>query len=181
MSIPSASRESPYPGSWSVRQALHAYWAENGFDETAYTDKWTPVSFFGLHFSIPNTKSHQRALRLHDLHHVATGYGTDLVGEGEISVLEVRRDLSKVGLYVAVIIASVAFTGIFISPRRMLAAFRETHDSACLWALDVPYEELLEMSVADLRALLRLPPDGIAQGRRGLHERAPAAEVSVAG
>lgn len=167
------TRDRPYPADWTVRRALDAYWAENGFSAAGYTDKWTPVSFMGLNFGIPNTKSHQRALRLHDLHHVATGFGTDLVGEGEISALEVQRDLSKVGAYVAGIIASVVLTGFFISPRRMFAALRDTRGASCLWALDVPYEELLDMTVADLRKMLGIPQEGIARGTRGLHPQAP--------
>lgn len=167
------TRDRPYPAEWTVRRALEAYWAENGFSAASYTDKWTSVSFMGLNFGIPNTKSHQRALMLHDLHHVATGFGTDLIGEGEISAFEVRHDLSKVGAYVAGIIASVALTGFFISPRRMFAAFRDTENVSVLWAHDVPYEALLEMTVADLRKLLGIPEEGIAKSMRGLHPQAP--------
>jgi ubiquinone biosynthesis protein Coq4 len=34
---------------------------------------------------------------LHDLHHVATGFGTDMIGEGEVSVWETRRRLRPLG------------------------------------------------------------------------------------
>jgi hypothetical protein len=166
--------ESPYPGDWTVRRALAAYFAENGFSEASYVEAWTPVSFFGLRFAIPNTARHKEALRWHDLHHVATGFGTDLVGEGEISALEVRRGVLKTGLYVAGIIVGVACMGAVLSPLRMAAAFRDAKTVRPLWTLDLRYEDVLEMSVAELRALLRVPPDGVARHARRLHDAAPA-------
>ena len=46
----------------------------------------------------------QRAVRWHDLHHVATRFGTDNVGEGEISAWELRRGLRGLGPYVGAIV-----------------------------------------------------------------------------
>ena len=37
---------------------------------------------------IPNTEGRRRAVRIHDLHHVVTGYQTDLRGEAEIGAWE---------------------------------------------------------------------------------------------
>lgn len=165
----------PYPGTWTVRQALAAYLAENGFSEASYEEPWTNVSFFGLHFQIPNTKSHQRALRLHDLHHVATGFGTDLVGEGEVSAMELRHDLPKAGAYVAFLVLGVAATGLLLSPSRIVSAFRDSKSTRCLWGLDVPYEQLLEMRVSDLRKLVGVPSHGSTQIPRKLHPQAPRA------
>jgi len=84
-------RTAPVPASWTVRQARDAYLAENGFTLAAYDAPRTEASFFWFHFSVPNTPVHRWAIQMHDLHHVATGYGTDTVGEGEISAWEARR------------------------------------------------------------------------------------------
>lgn len=184
MSSSGSNREARYPetwpGGWTVREALAAYHAENGFTEASYTEPWTPVSFFGLHFAIPNTKSHQRALRLHDLHHVATGYGTDLVGEGEISALELRHDLPSAGIYVALLVVGIAATGMVLSPRRMVRAFRQAKGTRCLWGLDVPYETLLDMRVSDLRRLIGVSEDGVSRLPRKLHPQAPRAQATFA-
>ena len=83
----------PWPASWSVRRARDAYLAENGFSVAGYSAKWTDASLFGVRFRIPNTPRHAWGIRRHDLHHVVTGFGTDLVGEGEISVWEVRAGI----------------------------------------------------------------------------------------
>lgn len=165
--------------STTIRCARDAYLAENGFTVEAYGDKWTDASFFGIRFKVPNTKRHAWALRLHDLHHVATGYGTDLVGEAEISVWELRRGVRPLGLYVAAIVATGAVMGLFLSPRRMLAAWRAAGDTN-LFVLDPPYEDLLDFTVDELRTMLALPKNGVATGERRLHAYAPKARGDLA-
>ena len=71
----------PLPVSMRVRDARDAYLAENGFTTESYDAPTTAGSFLGVKFSVPNPPPHQRAIRLHDLHHVATGFGTDHAGE----------------------------------------------------------------------------------------------------
>jgi hypothetical protein len=38
---------------------------------------------------LPNSDARRKAVVLHDLHHVATGYKTDWTGEAEISAREI--------------------------------------------------------------------------------------------
>ena len=40
--------------------------------------------------TFPNTDSRKRAVPLHDLHHILTGYKTDWMGEAEIGAWELR-------------------------------------------------------------------------------------------
>src|SRR5688572_30116244 len=94
----------PFPAEWSVRRALSAYLKENGFTFEGYDAKWTEGSLFGLKVMIPNTRRHRWNIMLHDLHHVVTGYGTDLTGEGEISWYELRRSWWALGPYVGSIV-----------------------------------------------------------------------------
>jgi hypothetical protein len=72
----------------TLREARARCFRENGIDEDGgYARKWVkklgpvPVLF-------PNTSGRRAALLPHDLHHVATGYGTTLVGEAEIGAWE---------------------------------------------------------------------------------------------
>ena len=74
----------------TLRDARDAYLAENGFTVEAYEARWIDVWLFGVRVPVLNTRRHRAALRVHDLHHVLTGFGTDLVGEGEISAWEAR-------------------------------------------------------------------------------------------
>jgi hypothetical protein len=171
----------PFPADWSVRQARDAYLRENGFTVESYDDAWTGASFFGIPLKVPNTKRHRWAIMLHDLHHVATGYGTDLVGEGEISAWELRPGIRSLGLYVGSIVLAGALAGAVFSPRRARNAWRDAAAIASLHDLyprindDAAYEALLAMTVGELRARLGVPADGSAHEPRGLHDFAPKA------
>ena len=166
-------REHPLPDAMSLVAARDAYLAENGFTVAAYEDRWTQASFFGIPIAVPNTRRHQWAIRLHDLHHVATGYGTDLVGEAEISAWELRGGVGALGLYVAGIVASVAALGLVMAPRRLQRARRAATGAPSLFSRTDEYGRLLALSVGELRALLVVPPGGIETGPRKLHPRAP--------
>ena len=77
-------RSMRYDNAMSVRDARDKYFADNGFGDGGYHDRWVRFKIGPLPVAIPNTASRKRAVRLHDLHHVATGYDTDLRGEAEI-------------------------------------------------------------------------------------------------
>jgi len=161
----------------AVRRARDTYLDENGFTVGAYDDKWTKASFFAIDYSIPNTELHRRGIMLHDLHHVATGYGTDLVGEGEISAFELRGGLRGLGLYVGSIVVTGTLMGLLLAPRRTLRAWNAAKGVRALWTTGVPYEDLLAMRVGELRDLVGVPRDGLATGPRRLHKNAPRAHA----
>lgn len=166
----------PYPSSWTVRRARDAYLAENGFTVASYAAKWTDATIFGIPIKVPNTKRHAWAIMLHDLHHVATGYGTDMRGEGEISLWEARRGLRSLGLYVASIVAFGSLGGVLLAPRRALAAWQASAGGEpSLFAggdTEADYEALLALTVGELRARLGVPEEGLVTSR-ALHAQAP--------
>ena len=166
----------PYPSSWTVRRARDAYLEENGFTVASYAAKWTEATAFGIPIKVPNTPRHAWAIMLHDLHHVATGYGTDMRGEGEISVWEARRGLWPLGLYVAGIVVMGSLGGMLMAPRRALAAWRASASTPrSLFAgddTDAAYEALLALTVGELRAQLGVPDEGLVESR-ALHAQAP--------
>jgi hypothetical protein len=131
-----------------------------------------PGSLFGVAIAVPNPPSHRRAHRLHDLHHVVTGYGTDHAGEAEISAWQLRRGARAAGHYVGAIVVANALLGLALAPGRTLTALRGVAGSS-LFQLDLEYEALLDRSVGELRALLGIRADGLAVATRGLHARAP--------
>src|SRR5262245_47490792 len=104
------SRARPLSESMNVRAARDAYLEENGFTVDAYDERWTWATFLGVRFAVPNTAKHRWGIMLHDLHHVATGFGTDLAGEGEISAWELGAGglagLRALGPYVGSIVMS---------------------------------------------------------------------------
>ncbi len=168
----------PIPAELAVRAGRDQYLTENGFTVAAYSAPFTPASFLGLRFSVPNTERHKWAIKLHDLHHVATGYGTDIIGEAEISAWEARRGVGSLGLYVGAIVVSLTLFGIAVAPRRTIRAWRASGANArsLFGRSDLDYEALLVRSIGDLRDELRIPRAGVAQQPRRLHTFAPIAD-----
>ncbi len=157
-------------------RARDAYLAENGFTVEGYDAKWTEASFLGIPLRVPNTRHHAWAIQRHDLHHVATGYGTDLVGEGEISAWELARGMRGLGAYVGAIVLTGAAMGLLFAPRRTLRAWRASRRAGggdSLFQSRRSYEELLALSVAELRRELGVPEGGVAEHPRRLHAYAP--------
>lgn len=167
------SRNQPIPASWSVEAGRDAYLRENGFTVGAYDEPRTRASLFGLDFTVPNTPRHRKAIMRHDLHHVATGFGTDVAGEGEVSAWELRRGLRGLDLYVSALVTGLALLGLVVAPRRTLRAWRLSGRGRSLFDDPTPYEQLLTMSVGELRGTLDIPIDGLAIRPRRLHARAP--------
>jgi hypothetical protein len=107
----------------TLREARARYFRENGFEEDGgYARAWVRVKLGPVPVVFPNTKGRRAVLLQHDLHHVATGYDTTLVGEGEIGAWELASGCRH--YYVAWILNLGAFvTGLFLAPRRVGRAF----------------------------------------------------------
>jgi hypothetical protein len=173
------TRARNWPSHWSVRRARDEYLSENGFTVEEYEAPWTSGSLFGIPIKVPNTRAHARAIRLHDLHHVVTGYGTDMIGEGEISAWELRGGATGAGLYVASIIFSGFLLGLLLAPRRTLRAWRAGGRAKTLFDASHPYEDLLVQDVGELRVLLGVDRQGVAELPRALHARAPHSPIGA--
>ena len=100
-------------------------------------------------------------MKLHDLHHIATGYATSLLGEAEISAWEFAS--GGVGKYpIAVFYLSAAvLMGLFIDPRAVFRAYRQGRSCRNLFRRDFT-DDLLELKVGELRELIGIPPSGPA-------------------
>lgn len=152
--------------------ALDAYLAENGFSKDEYIADSALVHLGPIPFRIPNPASRKKAIPLHDLHHVATGFGTDMIGEGEIGAWELGAGCTT--LYVYFLNFSVSVVGFFLAPRRILDAFASGRRATSLYRLGVGPDAVTGIDVGALRRMLGLPEEGIAEeGTRGLHPKAP--------
>ena len=137
-----------------VRDARARYFADNGFSEAGNNARWVVIALGPLAIVFPNTRARRRALRLHDLHHVATDYPTSFIGELEISAWEIGAGCGK---YLAAWYFSLAgaMTGLVVAPRRVLRAFARGRRSRTLYR-DGWRDELLDLTVGQLRAQLGL-------------------------
>lgn len=162
-----------YPPEMTLADARDRYLAENGFTQETYTETWARVPlWFGLHIWVPSPKIRQRALRMHDLHHVLTGYGTDLAGEAEISAWEFRRGLSGLGPYVGSIVIVGLIQGMVLRTRRTRMAYDASSSARSLFNAHYTYEPLLTRTLGDVRAELGIPQMGVVE-TRALHDDAP--------
>jgi hypothetical protein len=166
-------------GEWNVRRARDRYLETNGFSTGTYGADKFEVDFLGRTWTFPNTAPRKHAIPWHDLHHVATGYGTDLAGEAEIGIWEIMSGCDT--LFLIWINGTAALLGLFVAPLRLWRAFRRALRlrPLTLYVLRRPYDEVLEWSVATLRERLGLPEDGLADRPAALHRRAPGARATL--
>lgn len=162
-----------------VKDALAQYFAINGFTTAAYTAPTVEIPIGPVTIPLPNTDGRKKVVKLHDLHHVATGYGTDLTGEAEIGAWELRAGC--VGLAAYVYNGMAVAMGLLISPIRTTQAFRDARGSTTLYRLGLDYESALALDVAELRRRLSVKGEGMATRHPvGLHGAAPKASASPA-
>lgn len=154
-----------------VKEGLGEYLAENGFDEAEYTAPTFRLKMFGRYFDAPNSPDRQWAIPLHDLHHLATGYGTDWIGEAEIGVWELRAGCKTAVVYYLNVIATLI--GLVVGPRRVVAAYRAARGARSLYRTGLTREQAMKMTVGELRAHLGIPEGGLG-GERRLHTDAQA-------
>jgi len=166
-------RAHPLPASMRVRDARDAYLAENGFTTESYDAPTTTGSILGVPIRVPNPPAHRRAIRLHDLHHVATGFGTDHAGEAEISAWQMRRGFGGAGAYVSAIVLGNTLLGLVLAPRRTLDVLRGERGRGSLFDMRQDYDQLLDRTVGELREMLGIPEHGLATRPRDLHPHAP--------
>lgn len=144
-----------YPSTLTVAEARRRYFAENMFGDGGYDRNFTESKVGPIVVRLPNSETRKRGLRIHDLHHIATGYGTTLLGEAEVSAWELGSGgIGKYGsaeafLYLGVIV------GLFINPRAVHRAYRRGKGCKNLYCLEFS-EELLAITVGELRQQMGL-------------------------
>jgi hypothetical protein len=156
-----------YADSQSVLDARRAYFDANAFGaDGGYAKHWVKVKLGPLPIWFPNSPGRVRAVRYHDLHHVATGYETDWVGEGEIGAWEVASGCR--GFFAAWVLNLLAMAlGSVLSFERLFCAFVRGRYSRNLYG-DAFDDALLATSVGALRHRLGLdqtPPAPTAADR----------------
>src|SRR5689334_17233409 len=125
----------------TVREARDRYLDENGFDLAGYTAPTFELPIFRWKMKFRNPPARQKAVPLHDLHHVATGYGTDYIGEGEIGAWEL---VAGCNTFITYFLNGGAFLfGLVIAPRRMMLAWSRARGSKTLYRKPLDYERAL--------------------------------------
>jgi len=146
-----------YEPELTLEAARARYFEANGFPlDGGYDSKWVDFELGPIPMPFPNTEARRRAVKVHDLHHVLTGYQTDIFGEGEISAWELAAGCK--GAVAAWILnaGGMAF-GVLIAPKRTWRAWLRGRSSRSLY--DRPFgRELLAQRVGDVQRELGIPP-----------------------
>ena len=137
-----------------VRIGRDRYLTANGLSIESYQAKKFPIYVGRWAVWLPNPGF----LPTHDLHHVVTGYSTGLLGEAEISAYELRGGCGS--LMIFILCMGDIMIGMFVAPGRIWKAWQQADGTRNLYYTTIPYEELQEMSVGDLRQQLGLPRAG---------------------
>ena len=161
-----------FPLDATIDEARQLYFRDNGFSEAMYSAPTIPFPIGRFTWNSPNPPARGRSIAIHDLHHVLTGFGTDNVGEAEISAWEVGAGLGG-RLVPWLISAPAAVLGTFRYPRRTLRAYRLGRRSRSLFGHEHEVTELLPLTVSEARVRMRIPPEGVASEPPGLNPLAP--------
>ncbi len=149
-----------YPDALLRREARDRFLSANRFQIQDCTAPTFTVKICGVALKLPNTEARKRAVPIHDLHHVLTGYRPDWIGEAEIGAWEIRTGCASLTVY-GLNGSAVAF-GLFISPARVWCAPKSAKGQRALCRDPAPYDALLEMTVGELRKRLGIQPRGPA-------------------
>jgi hypothetical protein len=138
----------------TVHSARDRFLSTYGLDTAGYVDPRFPIHLGPIVLKTRNPG----LLPYHDLHHVATGFPSGVIGEAEISAFELRASCGSPLIFILCVGAIAC--GLLLAPRRVIAAWRLSKEARGLYHTKVDYEELLSMRVSELRSLMNIPPDG---------------------
>lgn len=147
-----------YADRLTLRAARRQYFDQNGFGDGGYDARWVKLAAGPLRLYLPNSAARVRAVKLHDLHHVLTGYDTTWTGEAEIAAWELASGCRR--YYAAWLLNLNAMAiGLAIAPGASYRAWVRGRSSGNLYDR-VFRDELLEQTVGAGRRDLRLdrPP-----------------------
>lgn len=136
----------------SLKEAITQFYRRHGFpnDGGVGAKRWSPVGCRDLKVYLPNFEWRRRALPLHDIHHVLTGYPFHPTGEFEMAAWEFAAGRYPNPLSTLFCLPLVSL-GAFTIPKRSFSAFVRGKRSRTLYR-GYSYSQLLERTVAEVRA-----------------------------
>jgi hypothetical protein len=149
-----------YDDTQSMGAARQRYFDDNGFDGS-YDERWVKLKAGPIPLAFPNAPGRVRAVKLHDLHHIATGYQTTWTGEAEISAWEIASGCAHFAWAWYLNLSALAI-GLAIAPAAVFRAFVRGRHTSNLYHSEGEFREpILHRSVGDVRRSLKLdrPPE----------------------
>jgi hypothetical protein len=108
-----------------------------------------------LQVYIPNIQDRKKAVLKHDIHHILTGYESEIIGEFEIAGWEIASGCMI--YWVAYALNSLGLImGLFLAPRRMIAGFVRGSYSSNLYLQKIDESVMKTMTISDLKKAIKL-------------------------
>lgn len=139
----------------TIGAARDAFLGASGLSRADYDARWVRLRVGPVPVPFPNTRARRAALPLHDLHHVATGYATTWVGEGEIAAWELAAGCGRYWAAWGLDLAAMAI-GLVLAPRRVLRAFARGWRARSLYTQVPPTRVAAELARLEALPLERL-------------------------
>jgi hypothetical protein len=131
-----------YEDSLKINEALQIYFDRYHFKNGGYDLKWFTIKMGPVYFPLPNIKSRVDAVKIHDIHHLVTGYEANMKGEVEIGGWEIG---SGCGKYAAAWLLNFGsfFYGMLFYQKPLLRAFLNGRKCTTNLYYNVTYDETL--------------------------------------
>ena len=135
----------------TVREARAQYFSDNGFgDDGGYNARWVYLDFGWMKVPLYNSAARRKAVPLHDLHHLATGYATDPKGESQVAIWEIAAGTYDKWFALIINLPALLY-GFLLWPRDSYKAWQRGRLSESLYK-DNFDEALLDLTVAELKS-----------------------------
>jgi hypothetical protein len=141
----------------TMREAKQAMFQRAGIPaDGGDSEAWVDFKLGPVPMPFPNTDARRRAVKLHDLHHVLTGYRTDIIGEFEISAWEIASGCGRFAVPWGLNLMGLT-AGLLVAPRRTMRAFWRGARSSSLYTT-LTHDEVIDLPVTEVGRRLTLPP-----------------------
>ena len=144
----------------TLDEALRNLYAEHALPaDGGESARWFHVRIGPLRLPMPNPPARQRAIFIHDVNHVLTGYNA-VFSDGEMSIaaFEVGAGCGRVWVAWVLNLPLMAL-GAIVRPRVVFRAFARGRRTESLYTRSDDRVALRGMRVAELRRLIRLDTD----------------------
>lgn len=150
--VTAASPEPP-----TITDALTRHYIAHGLpSDGGESSPWFHVHIGSLTLRLPNPPARRRAVFFHDVNHILTGYDTAFSGgEVAIAAFEVASGCGRYWIVWYINLTMFA-VGLVVNPRAVFRAFARGTGTSSIYRRQENRDALSAMSVAELRALLRI-------------------------
>ncbi|WP_281612746.1 hypothetical protein [Flammeovirga sp. SubArs3] len=138
----------------SIKYHLDKFYGDNPEfgEDGGIHEKWAWLEFGFFKIPFPNFKSRSDIIYLHDVNHIINDYDTTWKGEVSVSAWEISTGMGR--FLTGWLFASFAFGfGILTYPKSVYRAFMKGRITKSLFKMEIPKEELLNMSLKEVKQI----------------------------